>query len=223
MPQLTLSKILNELKTNSENPLHLKAQNLFVDPAKIDFYKNQLIELIKTGKVKRIIVDGSKINQKSLNFLNNLSNEVQLIVVVDEKSAIYFDNFNSLSLTHNFDELREESQEKLLNKKIQFQGGIFKLFELFDNLNENISSEILTILCNNDEIIINSKEAKKIENFIVRKIEMKQKSELTNNERGKNLEKKYDLLNLEDFIKIVKNDRIVVISDTAGSGKTFLM
>lgn len=216
VPQLTLSKLLNEVKSLQGNKLNLKAKNIFVDLDKLEqeHIRNEIEDILSNSEVEKIFVSVKDFGDKNLEFLINLESRVKVFVIayqnVEVESFIKEYKSITLDINHKWDELTDSTKEETKNKSVKFHGKQIKVSQVLENF-DSISSEILSILCSDEEISIScGPEVENLENFIPRQII----------EKGEEKRSYPNCEKLEDFIKSIDQERFVVISDVAGSGKT---
>jgi hypothetical protein len=211
IPQLTLWKIFDEIKINSVNKLHTKSKNIFIDPEKLD--EEKLRNLINASEIERIIFDCSKVESYDFDFLQTLSQKIKIFIVKNHSANIFVPqilNFNHKEVNHTWSELTDTSKEFILSKVVNFQGKDVELSKIFSpnvfSTEKSFNVKILKILC--DELIeINFERLEKLEGFVPRSIEKNSK----------------EILSLKDFLVSVKGERINIIADYAGSGKTTIL
>jgi hypothetical protein len=127
LPQLTLSKILNEIKTKSTNKLHFKSKNFFIDPEKLN--KDKLMSLIESSDIERIIFDLSKVQNFDLSIFDNLSDKIKIFVVKNCSNCKVL-NFKEKIIDHTWDELERISVRKLSSALRQFQREERKFYRI---------------------------------------------------------------------------------------------
>jgi hypothetical protein len=233
---LTLSRIYQELKIISKNKLNAKIQNIFVNPEKLTQFhiKSEFEALIKCESIQNII---SIVNEEEeLRIFDQLGRIKKFLIVsnrnpkFDLKTVHFSGNILMHEEFYSWENLSENSQQKILKFPIKFNDEIFALESLLKDKTQ-ISSEVLSIL---DSNIIKSLNYEKISYFYDRKILLKipEKEEDGNNFQVIQYTKFVNRTRVDTFFKSfefsgflneVQNDNVLIISDLAGNGKTFTL
>lgn len=226
VPQLTLSKLLNEIMSIPGNKLNLKAQNLFVDCEilKQNNLKEEFEELIEDGTVKRMIFSAKK---DYLTVAEILKHPGDKFIVIDdsvEQNILDERNLVVKPITHGWNDLTEKSKKVILEKSIKFRNDIFTVSMLFKNPEVNIVGNIFTMLCQNESITVKCDSVTNVsQTYITRSFEKKNKG--LKFKDGRQIEE-IELVprSLEEFVLgDTKDDSVVIISDIAGSGKSTVL
>lgn len=216
--QLTLSSLVVEIDKKYVNKLHLKVKNIFITFEKLKQDPlNELEDLIKKSDVERIIVEIKDIEVEKFKLLEIIGKKVQIILVMNQKeNEIKVEGYKNFEIRHEWNDLTEESMKAILDIDIEYQKRIVKVSKIFD-ANTSSLHKIFHILCKEQNIRINSNfDFEFFDNFFVsRELQKKNKInqgifELPN-------------LNYQDFLKEIKDEAILLLSDNAGSGKTIIL
>jgi len=240
VPRLLLINVYKYLQENLG--CLLGSQNIFLEPVNI-MYQQVWMDLmdLKGRDVKlNIFVDCTKghldnlshiLNIKEFKFILITSNEKQLTKVNDICSRKEKINPTVIDIKYNWSDLTEESQMKLIQSNVVFQNNseislmellskhknpdqneVEKLLEDFSNI---INDQVFNLLIDRQEVSINSNvedsNKKKFEilfqnrNFLKKGISFKNE------------------ISQEKLISITENNKYVLISDIAGSGKSWVV
>lgn len=209
VPKLSLLKLQRELIKLSKNLLAYKCENIFVDLKKFLNLKDDSEKLLNSKKIKRIIIDASASTDDDSNkIITKLRVDVEyFVVVLKNDQNINLPGFHILSECFEFLEFDTKSRKVLLDKQIIFQNLPFKLSQLLSE--SEINSDVVAELCCSESIFVNSigstDPLSSDAIFISRKFE-------------------YDLIvkSLDDLINSFIEQKVILIADVAGSGKTFI-
>lgn len=201
--------------------LHAKSANLFVDATTLDEHSlKDLVSLSTSRTVQRIIfncdkLDGEDLREK-LEVLENSSK--QLIFINPGKN---FELIKSPPIgvqilwSENCDEntknvlkisLNQKSRDTLMNKNIKFQTKASVKFSKIVSLNESLPEKIINFMTFERRVEVN-RIFKKSAFLYPRKFLNVKKSTSTPH-------------SLSELIQLVKNNKFILISDVAGSGKS---
>jgi len=242
IPKLLLIHIHQNLHKKFGNLL--ETQNFFTDPVKLNNHQiwSDFNKVCKQSVKLNIFVDCSKgvknylsnifINEK-LNFIFVVSNESQSEALIKTFNEKKFKDFSKVEINYNWNDLTEESQESLLQTKINFQNNSqITLISLLENIDEQssairstedlsavINDKLLNLLVDNHQISINSDIEKdpteKYFDLLFQERIFKKRSDEAE-VRKMNISERALLLH-------VKNKKYVLISDIAGNGKSWVM
>lgn len=208
VPHLSIVKLHQTLSSKSKNSLRFKIENIFMDSKQFCEMSQDTSRLLNSKMIKRVVIDASNCSKGfiSFNAKNKLRADVEYFVVV---SKDYEDedlqDFQTINEEFMWKDLDEDSKNSILSKKVKFQGQSKKLSDLIPK--STFSCEFINEVRNDERIIINKSKSPEVDGvFIERKFS-----------RG------ILKLSLDELIESVENERVILISDVAGSGKTLIL
>jgi len=218
----------------------LNSQNVFIEPEKInnDQVKKDLVHLYSENVKLNVFVDCTKGRLDCLNKILDYDNLNIILVSNEKESTKLIENCNRKEISlkiedinYKWSDLEEESQKMLLKTKVTFQNNSKILLKelLTNNTNpdENehkriiedfsniINDHIFNLIVDKQEIFINSNvEDSKVKNFenLFQKRNFLKKGIKFKNE-----------ISQEKLISITAHNKYVLISDVAGSGKSWVV
>lgn len=205
-PQLTMQMIYQQLK--AQNELYFESLFVFV---KLETLKNEKL-LAMTLKafnsaIKPILfIDASLRNQEIFEILKR-HYLIRRIVVVQHEKLEKIDNVASFEVKHRWSDLRFETQAKLVETSIVFQGITVQLKDFLP-----LDSDALDLIPLKS-LLEDSLEISKKLSFVVPDIYIERtfrRSGLFVNEN----------FNSDKLIEIVKTNKAVLLSSDPGTGKT---
>lgn len=211
VPILTLSIILDQVRCLPGNKLNLKTRNIFVDLEELrdTAVIHEFRDLMQNSEIERIFIMVENFEDEILDFLVHSARKSQIFIITNQKAKTlaFSDKFGvaSLKVSHKWNDLTEEAKEKIRKQMVEFNGMKIELSNMLDITLNNI--EIFPFLCSKKPIKINSFQKIEMKNYIGRVI---LKAEGSN----------FEPYHIENFIESTRNDKVVLISDVAGSGKT---
>lgn len=207
IPELSLSQLYNDFKRYSKG-LKFIAENIFINLSSFLAPSKEFEDLLKSKLVKRIVIDASLLAERISEVSAKLKPGIEYFVVISSDYEIKtLPNFRLISEEFTWNDLNDDSKRKIRRTKVNFQNTSIKLLKLLPD--DKISSEIIFQVCKEKKFTINCHDAGNIDKiYIYRKFQPKnESSEFT----------------IEQLIESVENQKIVVIADIAGSGKTFIL
>jgi len=239
IPKLLFIDIHNYLQ-NSLGSL-LDSKNFFIEPNKVETQEqwNYIAHICKTAPDLNIFVDctkgdvsvslGNIFVNKNFNFIFGVSNEQQSAKLKTIFKKVKRMNHTENEKNYNWNDLTQESQNLLLETRIDFQNNSqVSLMDLLksenttgtQDLSEIIDDQMLYFLTENQKISINTKLENELneEKFIFKTRRFRVKQKDANN-------KKEDVpkISQEELLLNIKNKQYVLISDQAGNGKSWAM
>ncbi|XP_070497113.1 uncharacterized protein [Chironomus tepperi] len=223
-------------------------KNIFIDPEKLknseilnDFKKiltqyQNLNVFINSSEI--IEVDSTNLVDQNSNFIFITSNESQSSSLQENLPGISI-NPIKVTINYNWNDLTSATQKLLMKTKIIFQNSTkFSFFDLLKSENDSVdradeliaeeesrilerfshivNDQLLNLLLNNHQIVINTKlEGEKPETYF----------EILFHPRQFAKEKSYGVPRIlqQQLLLDVKNHKYILISDIAGSGKSWVM
>jgi len=218
----------------------LSTKNIFVDP---EILENQKIrgdyyQFCKQYPSMNVITDCSKGNFKHLdhvfvnkknNFIFVAWNEKQRDELVNICLKLFSTNPELLEVNYNWLNLTNKSQKNLLKIKVNYQNNeslmLMDVLELQSDLNnfaDIFDDQLLNLLLDGHKVAINTNVVDELDvkkfnyKFKPRKFIKKDPEEDTDANNAENPK-----ISTEDLPKITKNSHYILISDKAGTGKSW--
>lgn len=196
-----------------------------------DFEIEKIIELIKSAYFKSnstIIVDcaGTRKDKviKTINKLKDLQMTARLIFVSNER--LNFSEEHELSVEHSWSQLTEDSQARLMANKLKIQGKEVELQQIFSENSDGLNFLPLKDLIE-DKMAIGS-EIKKNESYFERKYLRKNGIEHEINPYQILLDDEIfasnfdhgNVLSFDNIFEVVDQEKVFLLTDMPGMGKT---
>lgn len=214
-----LCKIYNEIRSNEKNPTKLRTVNIFLDLNDEEFKKREkeiLTLLLDHGNInkQRLILLANSRSDDFDAFLKDSKKKSKLIIIIT--STDLFSNLPQIHINFSWPNLVKKSQDKLLSIKICTNNTEIELKDLISNKSE---------LRNNDPVY-NFLTPDLIHSLIANKSSKIAINELKDEEKNpyyiprKLIRNGTEIFNEDVLIQKIAEERIFLISDLVGSGKT---
>jgi len=241
VPTLLLLDIYNHVTEKYKDLLDVK--NIFIAPQNLEksSVSEKLNSILKENSNLNIFVDCTKGCGTSLQINSDKDSKLFFFTTKDNQSEELINKIKeqgtnpaNVAINYNWMDLTAESQELLLQIKINFQNNSkFSLSELIlngtdqqqpessigEDLKIIIDDQLLNLLVEKSEIKINSISLENIEDKSF-KILFQIRNLIKKLEHSKTSDKE---MSQEQMLEDVKDKNFVLISDKAGSGKSWIL
>lgn len=216
VPILTIGKIKQEIVQLNDNVQDYKSKTIFVDLKKLEHPQilASFNEIVASSTIDRVVVDAKNANEENLELLvETYQSDVEIIVVVKDDflpilaSLLEPYAYQTLKIEHNWSDLCEASKSAIYHSKVIYQKVEIAFSSLLFNENsiEHLPSNALPLLCNESETKINDWEFN-LDDLIPRLVG-----------------KEGEYLPMEEYLKSVKDEKVIFVSGDIGAGKTILI
>ncbi|XP_070501596.1 uncharacterized protein [Chironomus tepperi] len=242
IPKLFLLNVFKHF--NAIDEYFVDIHNIFINPQVLEsaFTFDKFKEVLSKSENLKIFIDCSKGSDKILNKIPSIWSSKLMFIVpntqhcddlckqLEEKQQ----KPTQVTLNYDWMDLTIESQKILLDSKINFQNNPkYSLYELigdemdpqhvglqnYNHLSSILDSQLMNIFLERGEVMINPQIN---ESFFDILFQTRDLVKIYSTKKSDVADKKSKKMSLDQMLKDVQNQQFILISDKAGSGKSWI-